>query len=613
MIQQGSAYWLKNQDPQNSHFNLLELASTQRAITNYVKILTGREIPVDFVDPRGDSMTDGESIEIASRISYKNVDEVVGLALHEASHCVLTDFKVLKKLGNVILHNDRYKHLFPNKDHVFLFTNFMEDRRIDDFVYNSAPGYKAYYESMYESSFFNDTINKGLKGNEYRTETWESYMFRIINIFNPNSDLDALYNLRKIYDIIDLDNIDRLKSTRDSIEVAMEITDIIRASIVVEKMINSDDFDKGVLEKSHKKEGENNGISKEKIKNAFQKQENFIKGKVKKTKGISPKQLKQIDAISKANVEIFKSKFEDKDISVHVIKKLTDEVIKSGLYGAFQSPSSLLGGEYNHCYEEGINKGKRLLKKLQIRNESTSLESHRLKKGKIDTRRIYASDFTEDIFKRIDRSNYKPLSIHLSIDGSGSMRGDKWNSTLVNAIALGYVSLNVDNIDLVITIRTSGDLEGRHSHVPLLIFCFDSKINKTHDLRKITNYRLVGSTPEGLCLDALNKFIPQSSYYLDSYLINMSDGMPNFRARNGSEYVREEAYIHTASDVNKIKNKNIKILSYFISKNKNKYKTEASECFKQMYGRNSRFVDVDNINQITQTLNKLFLSENMVS
>ena len=32
-----------------------------------------------------------------------------------------------------------------------------------------------------------------------------------------------------------------------------------------------------------------------------------------------------------------------------------------------------------------------------------------------------------------------------------------------------------------------------------------------------------------------------------------------------------------------------------------------------MYGRSSRFVDVDNINQITQTLNKLFLSENMVS
>ena len=613
MIQQGSAYWLKNQDSQNSHFNLLELASTQRAITNYVKILTGREIPVDFVDPRGDSMTDGESIEIASRINHKNVDEVVGLALHEASHCILTDFKMVKKLGNVILQDHKYKHLFPNRDHVFLFTNFMEDRRIDDFVYNSAPGYKAYYESMYESSFFNDTINKGLTGTEYRTETWESYMFRIINIFNPNSDLDALYNLRKIYDIIDLDHINRLKSTRDSIDVAMEITDIVRASIIVERIINEDNFDQSVLEKSHKKEGEKNDVSKEKIKNAFQKQENFIKGKVKKSNGLTSKQLKQVDAVSKANVEIFKSKFDDKDINVHIIKKLTDEVIKSGLYGVFQSPSSLLGGEYGKCFEEGVNKGKRLLKKLQIRNESTSLESHRLKKGKIDTRRIYASDFTEDIFKRIDRSNYKPLSVHLSIDGSGSMHGEKWRSTLINAIALGYVSSNVDNIDLVITIRTSGDLEEKYKHVPLLIFCFDSKVNKVHDLRRITNYRLTGSTPEGLCLDALNKFIPTSSYYLDSYLINMSDGMPNYRSINGSEYVREEAYAHTAGVVNKIKKKNVKLLSYFISKNKNKYKTDTSECFKQMYGRDSRFVDVNNINQVTQTLNKLFLSENMIS
>tara|TARA_R110000765_G_scaffold144608_2_gene246676 strand:- start:3068 stop:4537 length:1470 start_codon:yes stop_codon:yes gene_type:complete len=489
----------------------------------------------------------------------------------------------------------------------------MEDRRIDDFVYNSAPGYKAYYESMYESSFFNDTINKGLKGTEYRTETWESYMFRIINIFNPNSDLDALYNLRKIYDIIDLDHINRLKSTRDSIDVAMEITDIVRASIIVERMINEDNFDQSVLEKSHKKEGEKNDVSKEKIKNAFQKQENFIKGKVKKSNGLTSKQLKQVDAVSKANVEIFKSKFDDKDINVHIIKKLTDEVIKSGLYGVFQSPSSLLGGEYGKCFEEGVNKGKRLLKKLQIRNESTSLESHRLKKGKIDTRRVYASDFTEDIFKRIDRSNYKPLSVHLSIDGSGSMHGEKWRSTLINAIALGYVSSNVDNIDLVITIRTSGDLEGKHKHVPLLIFCFDSKVNKVHDLRRITNYRLTGSTPEGLCLDALNKFIPTSSYYLDSYLINMSDGMPNYRSINGSEYVREEAYAHTAGVVNKIKKKNVKLLSYFISKNKNKYKTDTSECFKQMYGRDSRFVDVNNINQVTQTLNKLFLSENMIS
>ena len=39
MIQQGSAYWL-NRPSKNHKFDLLELASTQRAITNYIKILT---------------------------------------------------------------------------------------------------------------------------------------------------------------------------------------------------------------------------------------------------------------------------------------------------------------------------------------------------------------------------------------------------------------------------------------------------------------------------------------------------------------------------------------------------------------------------------------------
>ena len=609
MIQKGSSYWLK--PAHNDKFDLLELASVQRAITNYVKILTGKEIPVNFVDPSGDSMTDGENIEIASRISNKNVDNVVGLALHEASHCLLTDFKLLKKLNNVILHNYQYKHLFPNRDHVFLMTNFIEDRRIDDFVYNSAPGYKAYYESMYKNSFFNEDVNKGLRGDKYRTENWESYLFRIINIFNPNSDLDALHNLRKIYDIIDLDNINRLKSTRDSINIAMEIVDIVRASIIVERITNEDDFDKSKLEKSNKTKGEENDVSQERIKKAFQKQENFIKGKERKSSAISKKQIQQVEAINYAKIEKFDSKFEDREIKVHIIRKLTDEVVKSGLYGVFQWPSSLKGGEYSYCFEEGINKGKRLLKKLQIRNESVTLESHRLKKGKIDNRRVYASDFTEDIFKRIDRSNYKPLSINLSIDGSGSMQGEKWKSTLINAIALGYVSLNVDNIDLVITIRTTGDMwshKGTPRHVPLLIFCFDSKINKVYDLKRLTYYRLLGATPEGLCLDALNKYMDASSYYLDSYLINMSDGMPNYE-----KYLQEPAYKHTSKIVNKIKRKNINLLSYFISDGKEYSQKNTSKYFKEMYGRDAKFIDVNDINQVTQTLNKLFLSENMVS
>ena len=60
-----SAYWL-NHTP-TEKFNLIELAHTQRAISNFVKILTGKEIPVEFTTS-GDSMTNGKSITISSKI-----------------------------------------------------------------------------------------------------------------------------------------------------------------------------------------------------------------------------------------------------------------------------------------------------------------------------------------------------------------------------------------------------------------------------------------------------------------------------------------------------------------------------------------------------------------
>ena len=95
---------------------------------------------------------------------------------------------------------------------------------------------------------------------------------------------------------------------------------------------------------------------------------------------------------------------------------------------------------YKNEVKNGINLGKKLLRKLQIRNEQITLASKRLKQGKIDPRRIYAASFEDDLFYKIDRSNYKPISLHVTIDGSGSMEGTKWWQVLTNTIALGYVA-----------------------------------------------------------------------------------------------------------------------------------------------------------------------------
>jgi len=114
-----------------------------------------------------------------------------------------------------------------------LLLNFIEDRRIDNLVYHNAPGYQDYYRAMYERYYYSKTVNQGLKGKEYREENWESYMFRIINMFNKNADPNALKCLPTIYKAVDLENIGRLTSTKHSLELAITIYNLINMHFVL--------------------------------------------------------------------------------------------------------------------------------------------------------------------------------------------------------------------------------------------------------------------------------------------------------------------------------------------------------------------------------------------
>ena len=82
----------------------IKLAATKRAIANFVQIVTGKNIPVKF-SKRGDSCTDGKSVTISANLKDKDFDPAVGLALHEGSHVLLTDFDTLKDIGSWIEDN----------------------------------------------------------------------------------------------------------------------------------------------------------------------------------------------------------------------------------------------------------------------------------------------------------------------------------------------------------------------------------------------------------------------------------------------------------------------------------------------------------------------------
>jgi hypothetical protein len=159
-------------------------------------------------------------------------DSAVGLALHEGSHIKLSDFDFLKGLETNIPKeyfnraNDKgYKDsevLSMVKD----LLNYVEDRRIDNYVFTSSPGYKGYYHTMYDKYFHSKVIDKALKSNERTDLDWDSYIFRIINLTNKNSDLDSLPDLRKIRSLI-FGSVKNLKSTEAAFGIALSVFDII--------------------------------------------------------------------------------------------------------------------------------------------------------------------------------------------------------------------------------------------------------------------------------------------------------------------------------------------------------------------------------------------------
>ena len=93
----------------------------------------------------------------------------------------------------------------------------------------------------------------------------------------------------------------------------------------------------------------------------------------------------------------------------------------------------------------------------------------------------------------------------------------------------------------------------------------------------------------------------------------MSDGYPTFE-KSGFSYRGEEAILDTSKAVKNIKKKGVKILSYFIQSSTTPHKSkELIENFQIMYGKEASFIDSKNVNEITKTLNNLFLEKNLVS
>jgi len=531
----------------------MKLAATLRAVSNFVNIVTGQSVPVRYKG--NDSYTDGKSVTISSNIKDKNFDPTVGLALHEGSHIKLTDFSILTQLESILIA-EKIDHTYDHRILLRGILNYVEDRRIDSYIYTNAPGYKPYYKAMYDTYFHSKSIDKGLKSTKYRDEDEESYMFRLINITNSNRDLDALKELRAIWNVLDLGNVDRLKSTTDAMNVAIDVTKIIIAAIA--KDTTKTESEGAGEEGEQKGEGGNSGQGgKEQaetpqgdagsddgstaegesientttpgefdlsprdeklLDNAIEKQKAFNGGKVKKT-GMSKSDRSKVDAIKDssasskevgAGANSHYTTYKNSSIDCIIVKKLDKIIIDSGVYdGVLLDPAQTYYRDRAEEQQEFIDKGTRLGimlgRKLQVRNSDRTLKHNRLRAGKIDRRALASLGFgAEAVFEKIVTTSHNAACLHISIDASGSMSGERWENSQVAAVAIAKAASMTNNMDVVISYRSIFGSFASNGAKPLVLIAYDSRKDPFNKITRLFKWLTPGgSTPAGLCFEAI--------------------------------------------------------------------------------------------------------------
>ena len=674
--------------------DLVALAAYRRAIANFVTIVTGESnITVKFNDG-DDSYTDGKSVVIGSKLDDKLFDSSVGLALHEGSHIKLSDFEFLRNL-KFNIPNEYYlkgeKKGYGKNEiiaNIKFLLNYVEDRRIDNYVFSTSPGYKGYYHSMYDKYFHAKVIDKALKSTEHTDEILESYMFRVINLTNKNTNLNALKGLRDIWKTLDLKNIKRLNSSEEAFKVALNIFDVILNNLLdgtekVDEETGEVTYEpaNGKPEEDENREGESTSgsndsetlsdeefkdlldsvenpemgsgsseggksidlpmsgkpsntnkidVGKETLKvelsdrqkkmleKAIEKQKKFMEGNVPKKKVTKKdaRELRTIEESGMSYVDVGKDiGYNKKGTKCLVVKKLTKDLIDTrGLDILTSYRYSYWGADKDTGFvEEGIRLGTILGRKLQVRGESRETKWTRKDSGRIDKRLIAELGFgNERIFNTSFIESYSDAFLHISVDASGSMGGDKWTNTMTSVVAICKAASMIQNVDVVVSIRSTHDTGGRgrrSGDKPLILIAYDSRVDKFTKVKNMfAHIRVAGTTPEGLCYEAIMEEIIPSTKDRDSYFLNFSDGMPMF-SNDSISYYSSDAIKHTKKMIEEIKHRDIKVLSYFIG-DPEWMRDSTARDFKTMYGKDSEFIDVTSVMAVSKTMNKKFLEKN---
>lgn len=309
-----------------------------------------------------------------------------------------------------------------------------------------------------------------------------------------------------------------------------------------------------------------------------------------------------------------------------VVKKLTMDLIEAGqsvfpMSNFWKDMDGDIQPDVDtaKAVQKGIQLGTKLGKRLVIRRESNIHREIRKRRGKINKRLLFSAGFdAEDIFEKIRISKYTKGSLHITVDASTSMQGEKWHETLCMCVAICKATSMVDNIHVTVSFRATKNAHG--VEMPYIVQAYDSQKDKFSKVKNLFRYlKPCGCTPEGLAFGAImglfTEAVPDEE---DRYFLNISDGEPFFQMKSPItgqtfSYGDGNGVEHTRNQVAKIRRCGIHILSYYVQSEQ--YSSflgtehDTKRNFQMMYGKDARFIHTDSVLELAKTINELFLKK----
>jgi hypothetical protein len=602
-------------------------------VANFVKIVSGRDIPVEFKVNNEKSSID----KIIISADLGNIDATVGWAIHETLSFIYTTKWITAKLV-MLVNNDyliRYQldgtqNIYQTKKRIVAemesIYHLIEYWRLDDFAMRTSPGYKGYIAEAYRYYFhpdetihicmaemqaqsnladcFRQRVEKNLITEEImdiqlenkctysqflyalfaqviHSDCYKEVCFKVLKDLKDfkTTAIYQVYNLLKSQ--IDINNIGRLKNSEDSLNLAIDVWESIhkiqsRLGIHIEW--ESGDTTNPLLKAA------NLDVDK---------------------KAISVSHKEELKLLSNDSSNKNQTYYANRRIKVIVLKDMNRDMIYSGRYTFFDTENT---HHTTHAVLEGIHLGNQLARRISFRNNERQTHFSRLQQGKIDKRLLHSVVCGNDaIFYREKEETFPAVNFHISIDGSHSMQGSCFLKSLKTAVAIAQAGYLIKNINVTISFRYHVMSEG--SRLPLVLVAYDSRRDKIGKIKQLFPFlKASGSTPEGLCYSVITDLIEKNTTEnAENYFVNFYDGMPCFIVDDNCCYEGKPAMEHVHDEVLQMKRKGIQVLSYFIISEKwkiSEVKTAFSDC-QYMYGKDAKMINVNDLGELAQSLNNL--------